>query len=157
MQRSENGQYGGLWSYHSPDPLEVCLDNPQFFMPVRNSLKPGDKVCLCQINKNGRVLKLVDILIVDLLPKSVEIHVLGEIIVVPESRLPVSVVTPEPREDYVRSDSAKSDWNVGLRLWEVSEGGRVVAAVVDKEDASAIRVGAMPLRFEASPRKKEAA
>lgn len=133
--------WGQRYNYHTRHPVEMVLD-PQYFLPVRGQLRPGDEIRVCRV-VDGRVRQLFDLLVVQATP-DLEMHMLGQIIEIPDRAPPPAPKVDLPDERYIGSNG-RVQWNVGKRMFDVFDGAALVHETADKAEAWRVAQGEQPL------------
>lgn len=151
---ASDGQFGTQWAYHLGigEMLNDVLNDPSFFAPVRDNMKPCDTIRVFE-TKDGCVTSYAELLVV----KKCKDRVFTEMVHC--YRADAKPGEPDAQEDTEDSDpevyvdgNASASWNNRKKAYEViKDDGTVVARVKDKEMAGRIARGDAPLLPEYKP------
>lgn len=74
MVMGEAVPYGQRWTYYSTDPMKEML-NPEYFKNVAGQIRAGDDIRLLNIDGNGSVLELAEVLVTNVSGAELDFHV----------------------------------------------------------------------------------
>lgn len=146
MYMCEATSFGQRWTCATTDPLIAALTD-EYFLPMRSQLYAGDEIRVCEVTSmdrhTARVLRWVDLLVVEAAMDRVETMPIGDVRDVPEAA-PQATAASEPDERYITGDG-EVRWNLGKKVHEVVLAGEVIASSPDKDEACRIARGELPL------------
>lgn len=149
LAMGESVSRGQRWTYASAHPMSEMLGE-RYFLAQRTMLRPGDTLRIIELRdgdlnaSSNRVLAYVDMLVIESGGDILSLRPEHDVVTVPGKD-----EAPAKRETWAVERFIKSDgdvkWNNKAQVHEVFEGGTVVAASKDKEEAWRIATGELPI------------